>query len=170
MAKIILYVAASLDGYIARKDESLDWLPTPEGHDFGYKDFLSGIGITLMGNKTYQLTKTFGEFEYPDKQNYIFSRSAHAPEPHITWISENPADFTRRLKAEATTDIWLIGGGEIVKILYEAALIDELHLTQIPVILGDGIPLWPTNHRETKLEVIEVIDFGSGVVQGRYKL
>lgn len=172
MAKVILYVAASLDGYIARKDDSLDWLPPiPEsGEDFGYKDFMAGIGITLMGNRTYQIIKGFGDPIYPDKTNYVFSRTAHEAELNITWVNQSPAEFVEQLKATAEQDIWLIGGGEIVKALYEAALIDELILTQIPVLLGDGLPLWPASNREARLEVIEVIDFGVGLVQSRWKV
>lgn len=172
MAKVILYIAASMDGYIARKDDSLDWLPPiPEsGEDFGYKDFLSGIGTTLMGNRTYQVIKGFGEPVYPEKTNYIFSRTAHQPEPNITWVNDYPADFVRQLKQTAEQDIWLIGGGEIIKTLYEAALIDELILTQIPVLLGDGLPLWPASKREAKLEVMEVIDYGGGLVQSRWRV
>ncbi len=172
MAKVILYIAASMDGYIARKDDSLDWLPPiPEdGSDFGYKAFLAGISTTLMGNKTYQVVKGFGDPIYPDLTNYVFSRNANAPEDNITWINDHPADFVRHLKTNAQQDIWLIGGGEIIKTLYEAKLIDELILTQIPVLLGDGIPLWHTSTREAKLELLELKDFGGGVVQGRYRL
>lgn len=172
MAKVILYIAASMDGYIARKDDSLDWLPPiPEdGQDFGYKAFLAGIGVTLMGNRTYQIVKGFGEAVYPDKVNYIFSRTAHATEPNMVWVNENPTDFVARLKAIEKQDIWLIGGGEMIKALYEARLIDELILTQIPILLGSGIPLWPANNTETPLELLELTDFGKGMVQLKYKL
>ncbi len=172
MSKVILYIAASLDGYIARKDDSLDWLPPiPEsGEDFGYKEFMSGIGITLMGNKTYQIIKGFGDPIYPEMTNYVFSRTAHEAEPNIVWINEHPVDFVRGLKEKDSKDIWLIGGGEIIKTLYEAELIDELILTQIPVLLGDGIPLWPASNREAKLTVMEVKDYGDGLVQLRFKL
>jgi dihydrofolate reductase len=172
MTKVILYIAASMDGYIARKDHSLDWLPPApdDDGDFGYKAFLAGIGTTLMGNNTYQVVKGFGEAVYPGLTNYVFSRTAHAPEDNITWVTKPPADFVRQLKATAQQHIWLIGGAEIIKALYEAELIDELILTQIPVLLGDGIPLWPASTREAKLELLELTDFGGGVVQGRYKL
>lgn len=170
MTKVILYIATSMDGYIARKDHSLDWLPqAPEdGGDFGYLDFLASIGTTLMGNNTYQVVKGFGEAVYPGLTNYVFSRTAQAPEENITWVTQNPADFVRQLKTTAQQDIWLIGGGEIIKTLYEAELIDELILTQIPVLLGNGIPLWPASNREAKLEFLELTDFGGGVVQGRW--
>lgn len=172
MAKVILYIAASMDGYIARKDDSLDWLPPiPEdGNDFGYKAFLEGIGTTLMGNKTYHIVKGFGEAIYPNLTNYIFSRTEHAPEENMAWVTQHPADFVSQLKQSADKDIWLIGGGEIIKVLYEAKLIDELILTQIPILLGDGIPLWSPSDREAKLEILQLDDFGQGVVQMRYNI
>lgn len=171
MAKVILYIAASLDGYIARNDHSLDWLPEPDDNeDFGYKNFLAQIGTTIMGHYTYQVVKGFGEAIYPDKTNYIFSRSAKAPEPNIKWANQPPVDFVSQLKETCKQDIWLIGGGELIKTLYEARLIDELILTQIPVLLGNGIPLWPTNQREAKLHLQNLTDFGSGIVQYHFTL
>lgn len=147
MRKITLFSAMSLDGYVARPDGNIDWLigfPNPEKLDYGYADFLAGIDTTLMGNKTYQQILTFDmPFPYPDKKNYVFTRSdGYADTTFVQFVSQDIAGFVYNLKRQPGGNIWLIGGGEVNGSMLEHDLIDELYLHIIPVVLGEGIPLF----------------------------
>lgn len=171
MRQIQLYIASSLDGYIARQDGSIDWLSMVEkaGEDYGYSEFIKGIDTTLMGYQTYAQVLTFGEFPYNDKQNYVFSRQPRpADGKPVSFVSEDPAAFVRRIKDQPGGNIWLIGGGQLNTILLNAGLIDELILSIIPIVLGDGIPLFGGKPRETKWALKRHKAFDSGLVQVQY--
>ena len=171
MRKIILYIAASIDNYIARKDGSVDWLDDPdyavEGEDYGYASFYESIDTTLMGNATYQEVLGFDvPFPYPDKTNYVFSRSMHEEKAEfVKFISSDILEFITQLKEKEGKDIWLIGGGQINTIFLENGLIDQLILTIIPITLGDGIPLFQKSSIETKFVLEKNRSFKSGLIQ-----
>jgi dihydrofolate reductase len=171
MRKMILYIAASLDNYIARADGKVDWLEAPElrlpGEDYGYAEFYRSIDTTLMGNRTYQAIQGFDvPFPYPDKTNYVFTRSENFPESgEVTYISGDVAAFVRALKEKPGGDIWLVGGGQINTLMLEQGLIDRMILTLIPVLLGDGIPLFQGKSGETRFQPISGRYYDNGVVQ-----
>jgi len=169
--KVVLYIASSLDNFIARPDGSVDWLSSPEfllpNEDYGYNDFYPTIDTTLMGNSTYKfILDQDVPFPYPDKTNYVFSRSAnnHVTE-FVRFISEAPTDFVRRLKQEKGEDIWLIGGGQINSILLDKDLIDKIILTLIPMTLGEGIPLFHGKYKEVKFNLEDSKSYQNGIVQ-----
>lgn len=142
-----MFSALSLDGYVARADGNIDWLtsfPNPEKLDFGYGAFIKTIDVTLMGNKTYQQVISFDiPFPYADKKNFVFTRRKDQVNTEfVEFVSEDPAGFVHDLKQGAGGDIWCIGGGQINGLLVEHDLIDELYLHVIPVVLGEGIPLF----------------------------
>lgn len=169
MRKVILFIAASLDGYIARKDGAIDWLFT-EG-DYGYQEFYQSIDTTLTGNTTYQQTLTFGEFPYPGKTNYVFTRNQNqAKHNQVTFVSSDVPDFVRQLKQASGKDIWLVGGGQINTILLNAGLIDEMIVSIHPIILGEGIPLFAGQPREKKTTLVAVKSFDSGLIQLHYQI
>lgn len=145
--KVVLYIAMSLDGYIARKDGSVDWLHDVEGDggDNGYGKFYAGIGAVVMGKKTYDdVLPLVEEFPYTDKPCYVLSRSRQPEAPHVIFVNEPIEDFMTGLKKEPMEgDIWLVGGGQLVQQFLAHQLIDELQLAMIPKLLGDGIPLFP---------------------------
>ena len=172
MRHIRLYIAASLDGYIARKDGAIDWLSMVEkaDEDYGYNDFIKSIDTTLMGYQTYAHVLSFGAFPYNGLQNYVFSRQPRQADGNsVTFVSEDPAAFVRRLKGQPGGDIWLIGGGQINTLLLNAGLIDELVLSIIPIVLGDGIPLFDGQPAETKWSLKGHKAFDSGLVQLQYR-
>ncbi len=169
MRKIKLFIASSLDGFIARPDGSLDWLPN-DGNDYGYNDFITTIDTTLMGGKTYRDVLTFGDFPYKNLQNFVFTRNRSIKKkPYVKFISEQICQFTHTLKTQTGKDIWLIGGGEIIAELFNANLIDEYIITLIPVILGKGIPLFISLNKQAQLNLIDVKHFPTGVVQLYYQ-
>lgn len=144
--KVVLYIAVSLDGYIARMDGSVDWLFDVEGDggDNGYSEFYRTVGTVVMGRLTYdEVLKLADEFPYADKPCYVLSRTEPTPTSHVTFTNEILNTLIPRLKANSEGDVWLVGGGQLVAAFLEAGLLDELHITVTPKILGEGIPLFP---------------------------
>lgn len=168
MRDVILYIATSLDMFIAREDGSVDWLFHDQ--DYGYSEFLKSIDTTIMGHNTYKQIKSFGPpFPYRDKTNYVFSRHNHQEEGYIQFIANKTIPFVRSLKKERGKDIWLIGGGSINDVLLEAGLIDKMILSIHPVFLGKGIPLFPHAQVEAYWELMESHSYEKGLVQLKYK-
>lgn len=165
MRKMILYIAASLDSYIARENGDVDWLF--DDQDYGYYDFLDNIDITLMGNETYKKMLSFGdEFHYKDKINYIFTKKANHPKAeYVEFINNDIVSFVKTLKNETGKDIWLVGGGVINTIMLNAGIIDEIILSIHPVILGRGIKLFDGEALETHFTLTDTKSFESGLVQ-----
>jgi dihydrofolate reductase len=165
MRKLKLYVAASLDGKIARKNGEIDWLPSPDGADYGYQELIDSIDATLMGFKTYEVCNSFGEWPYPGMNNYVFSHDPNRQlNPEATLINEDPVAFVEKLKQTEGKDIWLIGGGEINKLMHDAGLIDEYILAFIPVILGEGIELFPDVKKQVNLKLTRQKAYENGLV------
>lgn len=176
MRKIILYIAASMDGYIARTDGNTDWLHDKKfiipDEDFGYTAFLQTIDTTLMGNNTYKEVLGFDmPFPYPEFHNYVFSRSAQQDTEYVSFVKDDVADFIEKLKEQPGKDIWLIGGGQLNAAVLNAGLLDEIILTYIPIILGRGIPLFSEEAREHKLKLIPTENklYRNGFLQVRYR-
>ncbi|NNC95431.1 MAG: dihydrofolate reductase [Chitinophagales bacterium] len=171
MRKLILYSAVSLDNYIARPNGKVDWLEDPDyvkpKEDYGYHKFYETIDTTLMGNGTYKILEDFDvPFPYPDKTNYVFSRSKENEDTEfIKYIYGDIIGFTQQLKETAGKDIWLIGGGQINSELLNHDLIDRIILTTFPIVLGKGIPLFNGEVKESKFELVESQHFDYGLLQ-----
>lgn len=173
MRKIKLYIAASIDGFIADKNGSVEWLetlPNPDLLDYGYYTMYNSIDTTLMGNATYQQVLGFDvPFPYPDKTNFVFTRnSSLTKDENVTFVSDNIVDFVKDLKAKDGKAIWLIGGGQINTILLNADLIDELIIAYMPIVLGEGIPLFSANTALKSFRLLKSETFGTGVVSLTY--
>jgi dihydrofolate reductase len=170
MRRVILYSAVTLDGFIARSDGSVDWLEAPEyelqGEDFGYNEFYESVDTTIMGNETYGVTLGFDvPFPYPDKRNFVFTRNLMVQrDENVEFITGDIAGFVEGLKGQPGKDIWLIGGGQINSLLFQNGLIDRIILTQIPVLLGRGIPLFTAN-TEARFKITESINYPNGFIQ-----
>jgi len=170
---IILYIATSLDGFIARKDGSIDWLSPYENgqEDYGYNDFLKKIGIVLMGNTTYKQVLSFGEFPYRGKDCYVFTRNKEKrKDENVIFVSKNAKDFISQLNLKDDKNIWLVGGASIIDKFLKFDLIDEFIITIIPILLGEGIPLFKGRSDEKNLKLIDVKTFDRGLVQLYYKI
>lgn len=163
MRKVILFMASSLDGYIARTDGSVDWLFTDD--DYGYRKFYDSIDATLMGHNTYKQILTFGEFPYSDKKNFVFAKSHVARLAKVTIIKNNAVDFVRQLKEQVGKDIWLIGGCQLNDLLLTHNLIDKIILSIHPLILGRGIPLFSEGLNELPLNFVNAQTWENGLVQ-----
>ena len=166
----MLYVAASVDGFIAREDGTIDWLPSGgddgEGGDYGYGELMARTDVLLMGRATYELAKSFPEWPYPGRRCVVFS-SRPIDDPRVE-AAADAAATTRRLLSEPGKDLWLVGGGRIVAALLEARLLHEIILTTVPVVLGRGIPLFPQLKGDVRLTLRSARAYPTGLVQTRY--
>lgn len=175
MKKIILHIAASLDGRIAEPDGGLEWLagfPNPEKTDYGYKDLLASVDTVIMGGKTYRELLNM-DFIWPYKQqtSYVITREwkENAAGENIHFITDNIVETISDLRNEQGKDIWLVGGGELTAMLLAADLIDEMRIYYIPVILGAGILLFPEQPKESKWELTNSEPYKSGVLMVKYR-
>lgn len=168
MRKVSLFTAASLDGFIAKKDGGIDWLFTDA--DYGYASFYRSVDAILMGRKTYQQTLSFSEFPHLDKPVYVFTRRRGKPDfPNVRFINNSPAAFVRDLKNKKGKTIWLVGGGLLNGALLEAGLIDEIVLSIHPVALGMGVPLFAGARNPASWNVVKTKKYQSGLVQITYR-
>jgi dihydrofolate reductase len=169
MRKIILFIASSLDGYIARPSGEIDWLFTDQ--DYGYSDFYANIDTILMGRKTYEQVLTFGEYPYPGVKTYVFSnKSTLSTSQDIEIITENINTFIPKLKQQKGKNIWLVGGAQIVFELINQKLIDEIILSIHPIILGEGITLFPAKITPQNFQLSQCQTYNTGLVQLSYHL
>ncbi|EPH94768.1 riboflavin biosynthesis protein RibD protein [Enterococcus faecalis 13-SD-W-01] len=163
MRKIVFYGAISLDGYLAAANHDLQWLlDTPTGEQTTYEAFFETIDTTVMGRKTYEEAKKLLEAEalYPEKENFVFSRNPELQMSDATVIHEDPVTFLKQLQEKEGGNIWIVGGGSLIKPLLEENMIDEWQIQIAPVLLGKGIRLFEPGDYEERLEYIGVEQFG----------
>jgi dihydrofolate reductase len=170
--KIIVHIAASADGYIARPDGDIEWLtsrPAPEGF-YGMNAFMKSVDTMLMGRKTYDASLLLGaKFDTTDR-TIVFSRNAAPPDAPrgVEFVNEAIGPFVTRLRQELGKDIWLMGGGDLIASFLDEHAIDEFVISVVPVFIGDGIPLIARRHRQTPLTLQSVERFDDGLVQLHY--
>lgn len=157
----------SLDGFIARKNGAIDWLSPYENkqEDYGYKDFYKTIQIIIMGNNTYKQALSFPKFPFKGKDCFVFTKSAKRKDENATFVNINVKKFIKQLNT--SKNIWLVGGASIVDEFLKYDLIDEFIITIIPILLGEGIPLFKGNVK--KLKLVNAKAFDTGLVQLVYK-
>ncbi len=174
MRKIKLYIATSLDGFIADMDGGLDWLtayPNPEQSDYGYRDFYNTVDILIMGGSTYQSIVDMDiPWPYADKQTYVISRTKKSISNIVEVVGEDIVSKVAEWKSTTGKDIWLVGGGEAVSLFLNNNLVDAMEITAIPTLLGIGIPLFPTVQKASNWAVTDVIKHSNGVVTTHYKI
>ncbi len=171
--KIIVYIATSADGYIARADGSVDWLDRPRAAgDYGMAAFFRSIDTILWGRKTYEPMLASGgkggRFG-PKVKNYVFShRPPTSPTPGVEFVNEPIGAFAKRLRSEAGKDIWIMGGAGLIASFLDEGEINEFIIHVIPTFIGEGIPLIQPRHRLVPLELRSVRHFSDGVVRLHY--
>ncbi|CAM2973046.1 dihydrofolate reductase family protein [Rariglobus hedericola] len=172
MKKVTLYIAASLDGFIARTDGAIDWLPVPDlaGEDYGYGELLESVDTLLLGRKTYEQVLTLGPWPYEGKRCIVFSATrAGQRDDRVEFVDCDIAACVRELKAEPGEGIiWLVGGAEIIAACLAGGVVDEIILTTVPVLLGEGIRLFPETTWLTRLKLENVHAYPDGLVQQIY--
>jgi dihydrofolate reductase len=157
--KMVLYIAVSLDGYIATEDDSLDWLFKVEGEgDNGYSEFYETIDTILIGRRTYDwiITKETGNFPYKNKNCFVFSKTVKGKNEHVEFVNEDVVSFTRKLKEAGGKDIWIVGGGELLHFFMKEKLVDKFIINIAPTLIGKGIPLFKELDFELELMLMEI--------------
>lgn len=170
--KVVLYIAQSLDGYIAKADGDISWLSVVEreGEDYGYGEFIESVDTVIMGRKTYEKVLSFGiGFPHRDKKCYVLSRTEREPDGNIRFYSGDAAELIRGIRCQEGRDIFIDGGAEVVREFAAADLIDEYVISIIPLLLGGGIRLFKETGRETKLRLAGSRSYESGLVQLKYE-
>jgi dihydrofolate reductase len=170
--KVIVHIATSADGYIARPDGDLEWLtsrPAPKGF-YGLNAFMRTVDTTVIGRKTYEWGVRMGAKYDAKNRHIVFSR--HPPPADVPagveFVNEAIGRFVDRLRERPGRDIWLMGGGEIIASFLDAQAIDEFVISVVPVLIGEGIPLIARRHRQVALELRSVKRFDDGLVQLHY--
>ena len=172
--KIIVYIAISADGYIARADGSVDWLnrPRPPGN-YGMGAFFRSIDTILWGRKTYDQSLTMvGAGGFGAKiHNYVFSHRPPAyVAPGVEFVNEPIGAFAKRLRASPGKDIWMMGGAGLIASFLVEGEINEFSIHVIPIFIGEGIPLMAPRQRTIPLELMSVRRFSDGVVHLNYRV
>ena len=173
MRKVIFGGANSLDNFIARKDDAVDWLLWSKEVPGIMKEMWKTIDTVVMGRKTYEVAQRMGGGGGGSSgvKTYVFSRTIKKPKSKkITFVDEDAAEFVRRLKVDKGKDICVLGGGLLARSLFEADLIDEIGFNIHPVLLGSGIPLFYEMSRQIDLELKECRQLSNGCVLLTYKV
>ena len=176
--KVSVFVATSIDGFIARKKGELDWLDAAnatvtDGEDCGYHAFMETVDVLAMGRKTFEQVLSFGEWPYGQTSVVVLSRDpitfpAQLPNT-VTHSSEEPRALCARLSREGAIHLYVDGGKTIQRFL-AAGLIDELTVTLIPIILGEGISLFTSVPEDVHLKHMRTVAFEFGFVQVQYSV
>lgn len=167
--KISVYIATSIDGYIARQDGSLDWLDRVGGfdEDYGFQDLLNSIDGLIIGRKTYEVATTVPD-PYPGKRVVVLSRSLDSVREGMKLYRGDLRELLARLFREGIQHVWVDGGTTLSQFL-GAELVDTMTLSIIPVVLGSGIPLFSTIDKELPFRLLSSRSYPSGLVQLHYE-
>jgi dihydrofolate reductase len=172
-----VYIATSVDGFIAREDGGIDWLPEgggeEGGEDYGYQEFVDSVDAIVMGRSTYELASSFGSWPYGEKPVVVLSsRRVVIPEAiarTVEAMAAAPREVVRHLAQRGFGHLYVDGGRTIQGFLGEG-LIDRLILTKVPVLIGSGIPLFGALPHDVGLRHLETLQFDNGLVQSKYEV
>ena len=174
MRKLIIYIAASLDGYIAKPNDDLSFLKVveKEGEDYGYAKFIENIDTIIIGRKTHDwVLREIGPNYYDNgaRDVYVITRASKPSAGRTTFYTGDLTDLVNQLKLAEGKNIYCDGGAEIINELLKNDLIDEFIISVIPVLVGNGTRLFQDNRPEQELEFISSKSFDTGLTQLHYK-
>ncbi len=165
--RVRLFIATSLDGYIAGPNDALDWLFSDA--DYGYDAFIAGVDTIAMGRRTYEVVRGLGEWPYAGQATWVFTRRERMPhDASVNFTSKPPEDWLRGIEASPGRDVWVAGGGELIRDFLNARLVDEMTIAVHPIVLGGGIPLFPPGSPRHRLRLAQVNSYPSGLVSSTY--
>jgi len=165
-----VFIACSLDGFIAGPDDDLSWLPHSQVDDHGFGAFLGGISALLMGRSTYRVVESFGG-EWPFGGRPVFvatTRPLEPAAPTVRAVSGTPAELLAAVREVTGGDVYL-DGGNLIRQFLDDGLVDQLIVTIVPVVLGDGAPLFAGARKRRRLELVGVRESSGGLVQLEYR-
>lgn len=169
MRKVKLRVAMSLDGYIADTKGGVDWLHCFHARgpreDYGMTEFFRSIDTVLMGRHTHDFALSHGMNGYPGMENFVFTRTKPpGKRDGVEYVACEPTELIAALRQKPGKDIWLCGGGDLARQLLERELVDEIALSVVPILLGNGIPLFQKPYAESNLQLTDCKTYKSGLV------
>ncbi|MFD1017697.1 dihydrofolate reductase family protein [Thalassobacillus hwangdonensis] len=169
MGKVVLFIAMSLDGYIARENGEIDWLW--DDNDYGYEKFYNTIDTVVLGRKTYeQIFKLTENFPYRQKDVYVVSNIQEGSDDYATFIQpEQIRPLMNLLKKDQNKNIWIVGGAQLIHHFIKRDLIDEFQIAIQPTLIGKGIPLFHENDVEAQLELHEAKPYADGMLVLTYR-
>lgn len=170
--KLILYIATSVDGYIAKSNDDLSFLNSvqKEGEDYGYNQFIESVDTVIMGRKTYDwVMNAIGSSPHSDKATYVITHREKPSEGTTIYYTGDLKELVDKLKSENGKNIYCDGGAQVVNELLKLELIDEIIISLVPVLLGEGIKLFNGGIPEQNLELVNVRKFETGLIQFHYK-
>jgi len=169
-----VFIAASLDGFIARPNGGLDWLEAVRSptEDYGYQAFFDSVDALLLGSATYDTIRGFDEWPFGDKPCYVATSQSLRPVRHEVFVRGNPVELSRQLAERGHSRVYL-DGARLIRSFLATGLVTELNLSVVPVLLGSGIPLFRESggepaYREHRLKLVGTQGFPTGLVQLRY--
>jgi dihydrofolate reductase len=169
--EVVYYVAASIDGFIATPDGSVEWLSEFEAaeEDYGYAEFLATVDAIAMGRATFEQVLGFGDWPYPEIATWVFSHSAYSePPPGVRVTTASAAEVVAEIGAAGARRIWLVGGGELAGAFVRAGLVTEHIVSVMPVLLGEGVRLLGREGSVERLHLESSTRIGD-VVQNVYR-
>lgn len=172
-----VFIACSLDGYIAKSDGSIDWLTTLAatlaGEDYGYKEFMATVDAVVLGRATYELVMTYAEWPYGKRMVFVLSRNYPAEGKQLgkstIGTSAAPKVLVSQMSKNGAHRAY-VDGGKTIQSFLRNGLIDDLTITRIPILLGDGLPLFGTLESELRIRHTETRSFPNGFVQSKYEM
>ena len=175
--KCSVFIATSLDGFIARRDGDIDWLTevggANESEDYGYKEFFDSVDTIVMGRNTYELALIFKEWPFAGKKVVVLSsRSPNVPanlSGEVEILSCSPAELVHRLSEQGARHLY-VDGGKTIQGFLNAGLVQEMTITRIPILIGDGIPLFGKLDHDIKLQHVQTKAYRNGFVQSKYRI
>ncbi len=171
--KVSVFIGTSVDGFIARTDGGLDWLPSGGGESHGYDEFFESVDAVVIGRKTFETVLGFESWPYGTKPVIVLStRMAQAKVPegaNCEVMSGSPAQVVARLAERGVSHIYVDGGATIRGFL-EAGLVEDLTITRVPVLIGDGIPLFGPLPKDIRLQHLATRSYSSGLVTSQYRV
>jgi dihydrofolate reductase len=170
--KASVFIGTSLDGFIARSNGDLDWLPHGGGEEHGYDAFMARVDALVIGRKTFETVLAFDTWPYGEKPVFVLSTQPLATAPPgavVERLSGEPADILAELAARGIQHVYVDGGVTIQRFL-RAGLIQRLIITRVPVLIGTGIPLFGPIQRDIALTHIATRQYASGLVQSEYEV
>jgi dihydrofolate reductase len=170
--KASVFIATSVDGFIARANGAIDWLPAGGGEPHGYDEFMATVDALVIGRNTFETVLTFDTWPYGEKPVFVLSTRTLAPAPRgavVECMSGAPAEIVSQLAARGIRHAYVDGGITIQRFL-QAGLIERLIITRVPVLIGAGIPLFGVTGRDIALKHVATRQYASGLVQSEYEV
>ena len=167
-----VFVGVSVDGFMARPDGRFDFLPEGGGEEHGYTEFIASVDALVIGRKTYEVVLAFPEWAYGKKPVYVLSSKPLAPAPEgavVERLEGDPREVAAQLDARGVRHAY-VDGGETIQAFLRAGLIQRLIVTRVPVLVGEGIPLFGATGRDVALRHVETRSYASGLVRSEYEV